>query len=434
MKIEDKILMRAMDWVDPRYVEEALEREEMSKDYTPKKSPNLRMVWIAASAAAIVIGLVAGGVILTKMNARRAEEAVTDTHRAEEVTNPLQAEEDPKTAENQATDVTDALSAEERILLLVADRSGAPISDGKYHYDVNGYYASDFKPYYGGTYRNAEGQLVVCLAESAGPEAIEEARENLRAECDLYEGVKYSYSDLINVMSDLLNYYHSEEYAAQRFQITKFEIDAAENAVQVSVTSTDDSALDEICKHIRLPEALIFSLTDEPGIPEEPNAPTYYGVLQCERDPDVDEFVREKADEMLEAVVTDPAFYHAEDRDLQDLYILAPFKLWEETAEGLMEVEEFFQYPVASNGRIICTIIVTRAGGELHYNVTDMYVLELNQACSDNRNRVVVFDEEASETGDRENEIRLVFLPDEDGSEHSAEDNVFLGLSGKYQN
>ena len=97
-----------------------------------------------------------------------------------------------------------------------------------------------------------------------------------------------------------------------------------------------------------------------------------------------------------------------------------------------MELEEFIQYPVASNGRVICTIIVTRAGGELHYNVSDMYVLELNQVCCDNRNRVLVFDEEAFEKGDHEKAIRLVFLPDDDGSQHPSEDNVFLDLSGEY--
>ena len=164
------------------------------------------------------------------------------------------------------------------------------------------------------------------------------------------------------------------------------------------------------------------------------NAPVSYGILHCERDQEVDEFVRTMADEMLEDVVADPAFFHAEDRDLSNLYILAPFKLWKETETGLVEVEDFFQYPIASNGRVICTIIVTRVGAELHYNVGDIYVRELNLSCNDNRNRVVVFDEEAFEVGDREKGIRLAFLSNDKGDEHDSEANIFLNLSSKYVN
>ena len=53
--------------------------------------------------------------------------------------------------------------------------------------------------------------------------------------------------------------------------------------------------------------------------------------------------------------------------------------------------------------------------------------------CNDNRNRVVVFDEEAFEIGDHEKAIRMMLLPDDDGSEHSVEENIFLNVSGKYQ-
>ena len=98
-----------------------------------------------------------------------------------------------------------------------------------------------------------------------------------------------------------------------------------------------------------------------------------------------------------------------------------------------MEVENFFQYPVASNGRVICTIIVTRDGEELHYNVGDIYVRELNLSCNDNRNRVVVFDEEAFEIGDREKSIRLAFLSNDKEDEHDSEANIFLNLSSKYK-
>ena len=164
------------------------------------------------------------------------------------------------------------------------------------------------------------------------------------------------------------------------------------------------------------------------------NAPISYGILHCERDQEVDKFVCAMVDEMLEDVVADPAFYHAEDRDLNDLYVLAPFKLWRETEKGLVEVENFFQYPVASNGRVICTIIVTRDGEELHYNVGDIYVRELNLSCNDNRNRVVVFDEEAFEIGDREKSIRLAFLSNDKEDEHDSEANIFLNLSSKYVN
>ena len=405
------IFEKAMNRIDVKFIEEPLQRKEQmsTKEKTAlKTNPSLLLI-----AAAMIICFIMGGVLFLKSNPLRPDESVEPTVIAR-------------------TEATDVLTIEEQILLLVAEKKNVPVSDGQVHYSHNGYYAEDFAPFYGGTYVNAEGKRVVCLARSAGEKAVREAEELLQDKCDLYKEVKYSYSDLINVMSDLANYYHSEEYAAKTFQITKFEIDAAENVVQVSLTSLEKSDLDEICKHTRFPEAVKFSLTSEIRIPAEPNAPAYYGILQCERDSDIDAFVRSKVDEMLEGIIFDPTFYHAEDRDLNDLYILAPFKLWQETETGLREVEEFIQYPVASNGRVICTIIVIRASGELHYNVSDMYVIELNQACSDNRNRVVVFDEEAAEIGDHEKAIRLAFLSDDHEGEHDANNNVFLNVSGRY--
>jgi hypothetical protein len=417
MDREEYLFEKAMNRIDVKFIEEpVLRKGRKNAVITEKKTFNPKTGWILL-AAAMVVGLFVGGMILRKSGHFNPEPS---------------AEPGVEPTELVETEETEALSAEERILLLVAEKKGAPVSDGQIHYSVNGYYAADFAPYYGGTYINSEGKRVVCIALSAGEEAVRKGEERLKDNCDQYEAVKYCYSDLINVMSDLLNYYHSERYAAQAFQITKFEINPAGNTVQVSVTSIEESALDEIRAHIRIPEALEFTLTNETGIPKEPNAPAYYGIRPCQRDLEADEFVRMKADEMLEAVVADPAVYHAEDRNLDDLYILAPFKLWQETEAGLMELEEFIQYPVASNGRVICTIIVTRAGGEFHYNVSDMYVLELNQVCCDNRNRVLVFDEEAFEKGDHEKAIRLVFLPDDDGSQHPSEDNVFLDLSGEY--
>ena len=403
----------AMNGIDVRFIEEPIYRKTKNSSGVVGTVFARRKAWILC-VAAVLISLIAVGTILAVSGLFKPhnESVPTDVDHTKE---PI------------------AISAEERILLLVAEKNGSPIADGLIHYDVDGYYASDFAPYYGGAYRNAEGQLVVCLVEAAGQETIDHAKEKLGNDCDVFREVKYSYSDLINIMSDLSNYYHSGEYAAESFTITGFEIDASENTVQVSVVTSDEDAINKIRDNVRIPEAVRFSIKQETGVPAEPHAPQYYGVHHCERDAEIDDFVCTMADEMLEGVIVDPAFYHAEDRDLNDLYILAPFKLWKETETGLVEVEDFFQYPVASNGRVICTIIVTRVGAELHYSVSDMYVIELNKVCNDNRNRIVVFNEEAFEMGDHEKAIRMMLLPDDDGSEHSVEENIFINVSGKYQ-
>ena len=417
-----KVIENAFDEIDTKFIEEPMERrcarEEKPAD---QKVLKMRRVWIVAAAAAVLaVSLAAGGVFLSQRGLFKASKE-SEGKASEQAATPNQNE-------NLAS------TPEERILLLVAEKSGGSVSDGILRYEENGYCSSDFAPYYGGAYRNAEGQFVVCLTEAGGKEALQAGKEKLSGEYDLFEEVAYSYANLMDCMTDLMNYSHSDDYRAQYFKIIGSAIDAEKNVVLVTVTSRDEAVLSKIRSLVGTPDALQFAFSDpEDWTAKEADAPSFYGVLPCERDVEMDEFVRTKADEMLESVVLDPAVYHAGDRDLNDLYILAPFRLWQETANGIREVEDGpVQYPVASNGRIICTIIVLRAGGELHYNVSDMYVQELNQVCGDNRNRVVVFDEEAAESGDKENAVRIVFRPDDDGSEHAAEENVFLDLSGKY--
>ena len=119
----------------------------------------------------------------------------------------------------------------------------------------------------------------------------------------------------MDCMTDLMNYSHSDDYRAQNFKIIGSAIDAEKNVVLVTVTSRDEAVLSKIRSLVGTPDALQFAFSD-PGdwTAKEADAPSFYGVLPCERDVEMDEFVRTKADEMLESVVLDPTFFHAGDR------------------------------------------------------------------------------------------------------------------------
>ncbi|MBR6322071.1 MAG: hypothetical protein IKR59_04300 [Lachnospiraceae bacterium] len=169
--------------------------------------------------------------------------------------------------------------------------------------------------------------------------------------------------------------------------------------------------------------------------PQNPDVPNCYGISACKESAVTDNYVRDHLDELVETVVADPAFFHAEDRSLNDLYILAPFSLYEEKDGAYREIDRLLiNYPIASNKQIICTISFFEDNeGNLHYNVGEVYVKELNQVCSDNKNRIVVFDEQAADSGHADEAVKIMLPPGGDSEEHDPSENVFLDLSGKYK-
>ena len=195
-----KVIENAFDEIDTKFIEEPMERrcarEEKPAD---QKVLKMRRVWIVAAAAAVLaVSLAAGGVFLSQRGLFKASKE-SEGKASEQAATPNQNE-------NLAS------TPEERILLLVAEKSGGPVSDGILRYEENGYCSSDFAPYYGGAYRNAEGQFVVCLTEAGGKEALQAGKEKLSGEYDLFEEVAYSYANLMDCMTDLMNYSHSDDY------------------------------------------------------------------------------------------------------------------------------------------------------------------------------------------------------------------------------
>lgn len=236
MNKEDVLFEKAMDWVEEKYVEEALEPAntvKARKTIIPKKG------WIL-TVAAVLVCLLTGGVIL----------AETDI---------FQVNRDYEPAEEYYANSPESIGAYNQILRIVTGQRSTPPADGRYQYDVDGHYASDFASYYGGAYINVHGDLVVCLAESAGKKALQEGQEKLESICKTFKTVKYSYSDLINCMTDVYNYCQSEEYKTGSLKIIGFGIADPENAVSISVNTQDENVLDEIRSQVRIPDAVVFS-------------------------------------------------------------------------------------------------------------------------------------------------------------------------------
>ena len=234
---KEKVFDTAFGQIDLKYVEEPLKRQEAGGKNIIKSALSRHKGWIAATMA-ILLCFIAGGVILAETDA-------------------FQLNKDLVPSGEFITESSASYGAYLSVRALVTEKSAVP-ADGQFHYTVDGLYASDFAPYYGGAYLNVHGQLVVCIAESAGKKALQEGKERLGSACTLFKNVKYSYGELMECMEDLINYCQSEEYKAKGFEIREFEIKEYENCIGVGVDSLDEDVLNEIRKQIRIPESLVF--------------------------------------------------------------------------------------------------------------------------------------------------------------------------------
>ena len=152
-----------------------------------------------------------------------------------------------------------------------------------------------------------------------------------------------------------------------------------------------------------------------------------YGVEHARISKAAEEYVTTSIDEIMETLVVDPEFYDASDRKLDELFLLAPFQIYTLDGESLDFVDNLYHFPVYSNRRIVCLVSVFYSDEAWHYQVSNMLVKELNSVLNDNRNRKVI------QVESEDSLTPFSFMYDEGDAIHEGSDNVFLDLSGQYQ-
>ena len=137
-------------------------------------------------------------------------------------------------------------------------------------YSVEGIFSGGFPCYFGGSYINFYGQLVVELTEETGDRPIKEIEAEVKrlsgTDCVLFRTVKHAYSELVDVMTALCLHCKSSEYDAEKLQIYGFEICDEENTVIAYVNSLEEAILESTRKSVGHTDCLKFALQE---IPEE---------------------------------------------------------------------------------------------------------------------------------------------------------------------
>ena len=246
-----EIIREAVGEIDLKYIENAVEPQK--KEPLRLRLRRMKKGWIAA-AAALLVCLVTGGVIL-------ANSDVFQVNRGE-----------PE--EDYDDNALDSVMAYNQLLTLVRNRDTITREDVLSPYACDGYYSSDYEAWYGGAYVNVHGQLVVCLAESAGKEAMEEGKAKLSSLTSLFREVPYSFGELMDVCGDLYVYCTGEESQNENFRIWNWGIDEYENVVHVGLNALDEETLQKVRAQVRLPEALTFSYEESGDVADDlPIAP-----------------------------------------------------------------------------------------------------------------------------------------------------------------
>ena len=135
-------------------------------------------------------------------------------------------------------------------------------------YSVDGIFSGGFPCYFGGSYINFYGQLVVELTEETGNRPIEEIEAEVKrlsgTDCVLFRTVKHAYSELVDVMTALCLHCKSSEYDAEKLQIYGFEICDEENTVIAYVNSLEEAILESTRKSVGHTDCLKFALQETP--------------------------------------------------------------------------------------------------------------------------------------------------------------------------
>ena len=116
-------------------------------------------------------------------------------------------------------------------------------------YSVNGILAEDFPLYFAGAYINNDGYLIVQITEECYDENFAESwwyqefSEIVMSEDFFCHPVTYSYTELIEAMSDVLSGDIADALSQAGIQIIGVGIDDYRNAVEVNVGSQEEVAL-----------------------------------------------------------------------------------------------------------------------------------------------------------------------------------------------
>ena len=149
------------------------------------------------------------------------------------------------------------------------------VTDEKGTYTVNGIRAENYPPYFAGFYINIDGQLIVQIKEEYFSANYRESKwyerfsEIVGSEAFFCHPVKYSYTDLMNAVSDIMTGDLSREFADAGYGITKVVIDDCNNRIDVKVR--DEKTLAYMSEHMDH-NLYTLAVTDEPEQTYE-NAP-----------------------------------------------------------------------------------------------------------------------------------------------------------------
>lgn len=121
---------------------------------------------------------------------------------------------------------------------------------------VTGY--SDFSEksypdYYGGSYINEDGQLVVYIAENKDSVLALSENENV-----IYESCKYSYNELLSIMDELNNYKLRRSSDAIASNFNEFGLYDSENRVIVKLDDLSDESIAEFKENVCDSDAIEF--------------------------------------------------------------------------------------------------------------------------------------------------------------------------------
>ncbi len=241
-----EIMKQAVDQIDPKYIEEAVTQEKASQKGL--KLLTVRKTWIAA--AAILLLLVTGGAAMVISS--------SDVFHV----NKGDAEGSFAPKEDYSLNVPEANMAYNHILSIVSHEEEIDTSSDSYPYSYHAadqkYYDTVYEPWYGGAYTNVHGQLVVCLADSAGKEAMEKGQKVLSSYVSLFREVPYSYNELRACQKDIYYYLTSEAFSSETFRVFTWGLRDDANTVLVGLNSLDEKDLEKLRQHVRIPDALSF--------------------------------------------------------------------------------------------------------------------------------------------------------------------------------
>ncbi|GEM_PF-3810511 len=157
---------------------------------------------------------------------------------------------------------------------------------------------------------------------------------------------------------------------------------------------------------------------------EEEDKRKFSYCIQTETGTDLyDQYLLSNIDEILEPLVKDPAYFHAEGCSLDTLQIMKPYRVVLES-EGERVQSKVLNYAVVADDRIVCVIYIFDTEYGLGYNVSDYIVDLLNEYCVGEGNWRIVYHYD----GDKAPVVCLepVQLRKE------ANNSVFFDLSGRY--